>query len=237
MTRGVPRLNELLKATKNPKATELSIPLRRDLRDKKEEARRVAAEAHGLGLAACDKARADSCSMEEAETHLVAAEAHLQDATGFALLNWGHVHLAVAALATSPVAMAAPAAERPVCSATSGTPWVWARWATRAKCCGLRTASRNIPMAVMRSPPAASRSMAMLSAIRSSGSCSTQPGLGKCWLNSRWAVAWGRSASSKRMARVDVVPWSSASSIVLAPSLQRFPLTIGWWPDRRKPCP
>jgi DNA-directed RNA polymerase II subunit RPB1 len=42
MTRGVPRLNELLKATKNPKATELSIPLRRDLRDKKEEARRVA---------------------------------------------------------------------------------------------------------------------------------------------------------------------------------------------------
>ncbi len=44
MTRGVPRLNELLKATKKPKATELTIPLRRDLRDKKEEARRVAQE-------------------------------------------------------------------------------------------------------------------------------------------------------------------------------------------------
>lgn len=44
MTRGVPRLKELLKATKNPKAVELNIPLRRDLRDKKEEARRVARE-------------------------------------------------------------------------------------------------------------------------------------------------------------------------------------------------
>jgi DNA-directed RNA polymerase beta' subunit len=44
MTRGVPRLNELLKATKKPKATEVTIPLRRDLRDKKEEARRVAQE-------------------------------------------------------------------------------------------------------------------------------------------------------------------------------------------------
>ena len=32
MTRGVPRLKELLKATKNPKAVELTIPLRRDLR-------------------------------------------------------------------------------------------------------------------------------------------------------------------------------------------------------------
>jgi DNA-directed RNA polymerase II subunit RPB1 len=44
MTRGVPRLKELLKATHNPKATELQIPLRRDLRDKKEEARRIAQE-------------------------------------------------------------------------------------------------------------------------------------------------------------------------------------------------
>ena len=42
MTRGVPRLKELLTATKNPKAIELTIPLRRDIRDKKEEARRVA---------------------------------------------------------------------------------------------------------------------------------------------------------------------------------------------------
>ena len=44
MTRGVPRLKELLKATKKPKATEVVIPLRADLRGKKEEARRVARE-------------------------------------------------------------------------------------------------------------------------------------------------------------------------------------------------
>ena len=44
MTRGVPRLKELMKATKNPKAIELTIPLRRDLRTRKEEARRVAQE-------------------------------------------------------------------------------------------------------------------------------------------------------------------------------------------------
>ena len=44
MTRGVPRLKELLKATRNPKAIELTIPLRKDLRSKKEEARRVAQE-------------------------------------------------------------------------------------------------------------------------------------------------------------------------------------------------
>jgi DNA-directed RNA polymerase beta' subunit len=44
MTRGVPRLKELMKSTKNPKAIELTIPLRADLRDKKEEARRVAQE-------------------------------------------------------------------------------------------------------------------------------------------------------------------------------------------------
>jgi DNA-directed RNA polymerase II subunit RPB1 len=44
MTRGVPRLKELMKVTKNPKAIELTIPLRRDIRDKKEEARRVSHE-------------------------------------------------------------------------------------------------------------------------------------------------------------------------------------------------
>jgi DNA-directed RNA polymerase II subunit RPB1 len=44
VTRGVPRLKELLKATRNPKAIELTIPLRKDIRDKKEEARRVAQE-------------------------------------------------------------------------------------------------------------------------------------------------------------------------------------------------
>ncbi len=44
MTRGVPRLKELLKATANPKATSLTIPLRRDIRGSKEEARRLAQE-------------------------------------------------------------------------------------------------------------------------------------------------------------------------------------------------
>lgn len=44
VTRGVPRLKELLKSTRNPKAVELNIYLRRDLRDKKEEARRVVQE-------------------------------------------------------------------------------------------------------------------------------------------------------------------------------------------------
>ena len=44
VTRGVPRLKELLKATKNPKAISLTIYLRKDLRSSKEEARRVAQE-------------------------------------------------------------------------------------------------------------------------------------------------------------------------------------------------
>ena len=42
--RGVPRLKELLKATRNPKAQCLTIYLRRDIRASKEEARRVAQE-------------------------------------------------------------------------------------------------------------------------------------------------------------------------------------------------
>jgi DNA-directed RNA polymerase beta' subunit len=44
MTRGVPRLKELLKVTQNPKATSLTIFLRQDLRKSKEEARRLAQE-------------------------------------------------------------------------------------------------------------------------------------------------------------------------------------------------
>ena len=41
-TSGVPRLDELLKVTKNPKAIECVISLRKDLRESKEEARRAA---------------------------------------------------------------------------------------------------------------------------------------------------------------------------------------------------
>jgi len=44
MTRGVPRLKELLKVTQNPKATSLTIYLRPDLQKSKEEARRLAQE-------------------------------------------------------------------------------------------------------------------------------------------------------------------------------------------------
>lgn len=44
VTRGVPRLKELLKATRNPKAISLTIYLRKDLRASKDEARRVAQE-------------------------------------------------------------------------------------------------------------------------------------------------------------------------------------------------
>ena len=44
MTRGVPRLKELLKVTQNPKATSLTIYLRPDLMKSKEEARRLTQE-------------------------------------------------------------------------------------------------------------------------------------------------------------------------------------------------
>ena len=42
----------------------------------------------------------------------------------------------------------------------------------------------------------------------SSASCSTQPGLGKIWRNSFWAVEQMLPARSKRMQREEVVPWS-----------------------------
>jgi len=44
MTRGVPRLKELLKVTQNPRATSLTIYLRPDIRKSKEEARRLSQE-------------------------------------------------------------------------------------------------------------------------------------------------------------------------------------------------
>ena len=44
VTRGVPRLKELLKATRNPKAVSLTVFLRKDIRSSKDEARRVAQE-------------------------------------------------------------------------------------------------------------------------------------------------------------------------------------------------
>lgn len=44
VTRGIPRLKELLKATKNPKASSLNICLRPEIRKNKEDARRVSQE-------------------------------------------------------------------------------------------------------------------------------------------------------------------------------------------------
>ena len=45
-----------------------------------------------------------------------------------------------------------------------------------------------------------------------SGSCSTSPGLGKICGNSRCATDTTRPSRPKSMARLDVVPWSSAST-------------------------
>ena len=42
VTRGVPRLKELLKVTQNPKAISLTVTLRPEIRDSKEKARKVA---------------------------------------------------------------------------------------------------------------------------------------------------------------------------------------------------
>ena len=53
----------------------------------------------------------------------------------------------------------------------------------------------------------------------SSGSCSTQPDCGKCCGNSSWAVATMFSRPSKRIARLDVVPWSMARTWVNVASL------------------
>ena len=56
------------------------------------------------------------------------------------------------------------------------------------------------------------RTVEAVVAHRSSGSCSTSPGRGKCWANGSWAEATTRAAASKSRARVDVVPWSMAST-------------------------
>ena len=49
----------------------------------------------------------------------------------------------------------------------------------------------------------------------STGSCSTQPGRGRIWRNSRWAVATTLPALSKIMNLVLVVPWSMAPTVPL----------------------
>ena len=70
-----------------------------------------------------------------------------------------------------------------------------------------------MPMAAMSSAVTPSFSMAARETSSvvvqiSSASCSTQPGKGKIWRNSFWAVEQMFPAWSKRMQRELVVPWS-----------------------------
>jgi hypothetical protein len=51
--------------------------------------------------------------------------------------------------------------------------------------------------------------------LRSSGSCSTQPGRGKCWGNSCWEMDAMVQSTRNTMARQEVVPWSMASTCLL----------------------
>ena len=60
--------------------------------------------------------------------------------------------------------------------------------------------------------PSTVRTVATVVVQRSSASCSTSPGRGKCWAKGSWATAATRADSSKSRARVDVVPWSMAST-------------------------
>ena len=74
-----------------------------------------------------------------------------------------------------------------------------------------------IPMAAMSLALAPASRMALRavsSAVdhKSSGSCSTSPSAGKCCGNSRWANDAIDVSAWKRMARVEVVPWSIAST-------------------------
>src|SRR6185436_18697603 len=52
--------------------------------------------------------------------------------------------------------------------------------------------------------------VASAAARMSSASCSTQPGCGKCWGNSRYAIAPGRPSAPTARVRTPVVPASSA---------------------------
>src|SRR5215204_72508 len=72
-----------------------------------------------------------------------------------------------------------------------------------------------IPMPASERPSIPAESSASLATERvtsqiSLASCSTQPGRGKCWRNSRYARPTGRPRSSKVMQVVPVVPWSIA---------------------------
>ena len=72
-----------------------------------------------------------------------------------------------------------------------------------------------MPMAAMSAADAPTLPMASAAtpnwvAQISLASCSTQPGLGKIWVNSFWALLQMRPCLSKRMQRLLVVPASNA---------------------------
>ena len=65
------------------------------------------------------------------------------------------------------------------------------------------------------SPPATSPSVDCTASQISAASCSTRPGIGKYWGNSRWAEATTRPEASNAMVRTLVVPASMASTTVM----------------------
>src|SRR5688572_28119580 len=73
-----------------------------------------------------------------------------------------------------------------------------------------------ISAAIVRAFEIASRAVATVVVQMCSGSCSTQPEAGKCCGNSRCPNPTGFNASSKTIARLDVVPWSKARILAIA---------------------
>ena len=95
-----------------------------------------------------------------------------------------------------------------------------------------------MPMAATASAPqpafaSTARTVETVVVQRSSGSCSTSPGRGKCWSNGSWAAAATCAASSKSSARVDVVPWSIASTYPANSAALPSPGRRPWYPPAR----
>ena len=67
--------------------------------------------------------------------------------------------------------------------------------------------------AVPRAASSASRATCRVTAQISSASCSTQPGWGKCWVNSSYARPTGIPSRSMAKARTPVVPASIATTM------------------------
>ncbi len=75
--------------------------------------------------------------------------------------------------------------------------------------------------------PDTSPSVAWTASQISDGSCSTRPGIGKCWVNSRCAESTARPSSSNAMVRTLVVPASMASTTAAAPNSKTAALMPG----------